>query len=278
MKLSLISRYPETTPRPPHLLFVHGSFTDARIWDVNFLPYFARHGYAAHAVSLRGHGLSEGREHLHRWRLTDYVADLTRTVASLPAPPVLIGHSMGGMVVQKFLETRPELPGAVLMASVPPQGLLASNLHMVMRHPFLFQQVALYSLFGADFGSPEMIRRLLFSADMPRAKLLECADYMQAESQLVALDMMGLDPLWLRPGQPGLPLLVLGAARDVFIAPAIVRHTARFYGTEAEIFPDMAHAMMLERTWREAANSLLTWLQQVVEAPPATAAGTAPAF
>ena len=58
MKLDLISRYPETTPEPTPLLFVHGSFSDARVWDENFLPYFARRGYAAHAVSLRGHGRS----------------------------------------------------------------------------------------------------------------------------------------------------------------------------------------------------------------------------
>ena len=86
---------------------MHGSFSDARVWDENFLPYFARRGYAAHAVSLRGHGRSEGHQHLHTWRLSDYVADLTQAVATLPAPPVLIGHSMGGMVLQKYLETIP---------------------------------------------------------------------------------------------------------------------------------------------------------------------------
>ena len=83
MKLDLISRYPETTPEPTPLLFVHGSFSDARVWDENFLPYFARRGYAAHAVSLRGHGRSEGHQHLHTWRLSDYVADLTQAVATL---------------------------------------------------------------------------------------------------------------------------------------------------------------------------------------------------
>ena len=264
MKLDLISRYPETTPKPTPLLFVHGSFTDARVWDENFLPYFTRQGYEAHAVSLRGHGLSEGHQHLHTWRLADYVADLTQTVTTLPAPPVLVGHSMGGMVIQKYLETHPEIPGVVLMASVPPQGLLPTNLHMAMRHPFLFQQMALFSLLGPSFGSPEMMRRLLFSQDMPLAKLREYFDYVQAESQVVSLDMMGINPLRLKPEQPRLPILVQGAQNDVFISPAMVRETARFYRTEAQIIPNMAHAMMLELNWHEAADSLLNWLEQVV--------------
>ena len=160
MKLDMISRYPETTPKPTPLLFVHGSFADARCWDENFLPHCARHGYEAHAFSMRGHGRSEGHEHLHTWRLADYIADLAKAVGNMPAPPVLIGHSMGGMVVQKYLEDHAAIAGVVLMASVPPQGLLPTNLHMAMRHPFLFQQMALFSLLGPTYGTPEMMRRL----------------------------------------------------------------------------------------------------------------------
>ncbi|HHW76325.1 MAG TPA: alpha/beta hydrolase [Xanthomonadaceae bacterium] len=272
MQLNMISRYPETTPKATPLLFVHGSFTDARCWDEYFLPFFARRGYEAHALSLRGHGRSEGHEHLHTWRLSDYVADLAKAAATLPQPPVLVGHSMGGMVVQKYLETHPEVAGVVLMASVPPQGLLPSNLHMAMRHPFLFQQMVLFSLLGPSYGSLDMMRRLLFSPDMPDAKLREYFDYTQAESQWVALDMMGLNPLRLKPDQLRMPVLVLGAQRDVFISPALVREIARFYRAELEIFPNMAHAMMLESNWRAVAEYLLDWLARAVDVRPATAA------
>ena len=93
---------------------------------------------------------SEGHERLHTWRLADYVADLEKAVGTMPSPPVLIGHSMGGMVMQKYLENHAGIAGVVLMASVPPQGLLPTNLHMAMRHPFLFQQMALFSLLGPE--------------------------------------------------------------------------------------------------------------------------------
>lgn len=265
MHLDMVSRYPETTPKSPPLLFLHGSFSDARIWDEYFLPFFARNGYEAHAFSLRGHGQSEGHQYLHTWRLADYVADLEKAVATMPQPPVLIGHSMGGMVVQKYLETLPTIAGVVLMASVPPQGLLPSNLHMAMRHPFLFQQMVLFLLLGPSYGSTDMMRRLLFSPDVSTAKLHAFFDYVQAESQVVSLDMMGLNPLRLKPDQVRAPLLVLGAQNDVFVSPALVRETARFYRAECEIFPNMAHAMMLESNWRDVADYLLAWTERVVE-------------
>ena len=253
------------------MLFAHGSFADARCWDEHFLPYFAERGYAAHAFSLRGHGRSEGREHLHTWRLADYVADLETAVGTLSAPPVLIGHSMGGMVVQKYLEHHVSAAGVVLMASVPPQGLLPTNLHMAMRHPFLFQQMALFSLLGPNYGTPDMMRRLLFSPDMPASKLREYFDYVQAESQVVALDMMGLNPLRLKPRDLPMPFLVLGARNDVFVSPPIVEETARFYNAEVRIFPNMAHAMMMEMHWREPADALLDWLERAVVVPAAAA-------
>lgn len=264
MKLDLISRYPETTPKPTPLLFVHGSFSDARVWEVNFLPYFAQQGYEAHAVSLRGHGLSEGHDHLHTWRLADYVADLDKAVQTMSRPPLLIGHSMGGMVIQKYLENHAGIAGMALLASVPPQGLLPTNLHMAMRHPIRFQQMLLFATLGPRYGTLEMMRGLLFSKDTPLAKLQEYFDLVQAESQRVAMDMMWFNPLRLKPGQLWLPLLVMGAQNDVFVSPAMVQETARFYRTEAQILPNMAHAMMLEMNWREAAEALLDWLERTV--------------
>src|ERR1700721_1001285 len=103
------------------LLFVHGAWHGAWCWDEHFLGYFSERGFSAHAVSLRGHGESEGKEGLRSVRLSDFVEDLKQTVDSLPATPILIGHSMGGFVVQKYLE-RSRVPLAVLLASVPPTG------------------------------------------------------------------------------------------------------------------------------------------------------------
>src|SRR5689334_18609316 len=87
---------------PAPLLFVHGAWHAAWCWEEYFLNYFADRGYRASAVSLRGHGKSTTPKPLRSCSLADYVDDIESVVESLPVRPVLIGHSMGGFVVQKY--------------------------------------------------------------------------------------------------------------------------------------------------------------------------------
>ena len=54
--------------------------------------------------------------------IADFVDDVASVANSLPEAPVVIGHSMGGFVVQKYLESH-DAPAAVLVASVPPSGI-----------------------------------------------------------------------------------------------------------------------------------------------------------
>ena len=114
------------------LLFVHGAFAGAWVWDEHFLPYFAAQGYHAHALSLRGHGGSFGCDNIDSHSVHDYVDDLATVIADLPKPPILVGHSMGGFIVQKYLERHP-VPAAVLMCSVPPQGLVAAQFSLLFQ-------------------------------------------------------------------------------------------------------------------------------------------------
>jgi pimeloyl-ACP methyl ester carboxylesterase len=105
MKLEILSKYPSGSPRATPLFFIHGMMMHAAgSWDVHFLHSFAQHGYAAHAVNLRGHGNSQGREKLRWTRIADFVDDVDNAVRQLGSLPILIGHSMGGFVIQKYLE------------------------------------------------------------------------------------------------------------------------------------------------------------------------------
>jgi pimeloyl-ACP methyl ester carboxylesterase len=258
MHLEILSHYPTVSPKAVPLLFVHGSFAGAAVWDEYFLPFCARHGYAAHAVSLRGHGGSAGHDGLPWWSLADYVADLQRAVAGLHRPPVLIGHSMGGMVVQKLIESQ-WVPGAVLMASVPPQGLLPSLWGMAVSHPHLLQQLALMQCLGPQCATLNLMRETLFSDDTPDEWLLDYFRLLQGESLRVGLDLLGWDPLRL-PRDHGVPMLVIGGGRDTFFSAGLSRDIARHYDAEYELFPDLAHALMLETGWQPVADRLLTWL------------------
>src|SRR5512134_2697443 len=133
MKLEIISKYPQEKTHATPLLFLHGAWHGAWCWE-NFLPYFAMQGYEAHALSLRGHGNSEGREGIRWYSTSDYVADLRQVVKSLSVSPVLIGHSMGGYVVQKHLESQ-DAPAGVLLASIPTTGIAGMVLRWFKRYP-----------------------------------------------------------------------------------------------------------------------------------------------
>lgn len=95
---------------------------------------------------------------------------------------------------------------------------------------------------------------------MPETRVEAYARRMQDESFLGFLDMLGLS--LPRPARVRAPLLVLGAARDRIFAPHEVAATAQQYHTQAEIFPDMAHDMMLEAAWQDVADRILAWLDE----------------
>ena len=257
-RLEIITRRPTGPAKRHSLLFVHGAFTNAGIWDAHFLPYFAERGYVAHAVSLRGHGGSEGHGLLPWTSLTDYVADLTDAVAGLPEKPVLIGHSLGGMVVQRYLRTG-KAPGAVLMASAPPDGLWESTLGMAFRDPLLVHQLAMLLTFGPGVVNISAVRRAMVSDRLPDDELHRYESLFQSESQRVVIDMIAFDPFSWLPA-PSLPVLVVGAGKDAFLTTAQVDATARAFGTRPIIFPEMAHGMMIEPDWQTAADVVANWV------------------
>jgi pimeloyl-ACP methyl ester carboxylesterase len=261
--LELITRHPDQPNTLPPILFVHGAFCGAWIWDAKFLPYFAERGFTAHALSLRGHGNGGGHDRLPWYSLGNYVDDVAEIIAGLDTPPILVGHSMGGMVVQRTLTQHRDIPAAVLMASAPPHGLWCSTAGMALRHPQVYRQLMLLTSFGPDSADTGVIWRAQFSDRTPPDEIKKYESLVQQESKRVLMDMFGMS--MFLPSR-STPVLVLGADRDVFFSPAEVRATARAYGTEPEIFPDFGHAMMLESCWQRVADRVIDWLDDGLSA------------
>jgi len=257
-ELEVISRQPpeKVSLRNTPLLFLHGAYAAAWCWDEHFLGYFAERGYASHALSVSGHGASPGRERLDSFGIDHYVRDVAEMAAQLPAPPVLVGHSMGGMVAQKYLESH-EAAGLVLLASVPPQGLWAAALGLAFQKPGLMND--LNRLLGGGQVALDTLRSAMFAQPVAMEDLARWYRRMQPESHRAIWDMTLFNlPLKSRMTLP--PLLVLGAEHDTLIPASQVEMTARHYGVEAEIFDGMGHGLMLERDWERVAGRILAWL------------------
>jgi pimeloyl-ACP methyl ester carboxylesterase len=253
-KLEVISKLP-SSPRPaPPILFVHGAWHGAWCWDEFFLDYFAAHGFEAHALSLRAHGASEGRAQLHRSRIRHYVEDVAAVAARFSSAPILVGHSMGGFVVQKFLETGSS-PAAFLLASIPPTGARSMYARLMRNQPLDgLRANATFSLLPF-ISDPDRARRLLFSAAMSRDDLVRRHRLLQDESMLGALDCLALERIAVSRVRS--PIHVMGAADDAIVAGYEIKATARAYGAEAEVFDNVAHDMMLDPNWRIVADSMI---------------------
>lgn len=259
MSLEMISHTPRASARAVPILFVHGAWHGAWCWAEPFLPYFADHGYAAYALSLRGHGKSEGRERLRWTRIADYVADVEQVAARLPRPPIVVGHSMGGLVVQKYLETH-VAPAGVLLAAVPVGGIWRTTLRIAGRHPRLFLKANVTMSLYPLVSTPSLAREVFFSADMPAEQVGGYSASLGDESYLAFMDMLVFN--LPKPQKVKSPMLVLGAEQDAIFSPGEIQATARAYHTQAEIFPGMAHDMMLEAGWRAVADRILDWLKE----------------
>lgn len=262
MNLEIIHHHPTSPTTNPPLLFIHGAWHGAWCWEEYFLPYFAQNGYHAYALSLRGHGKSDGHERIRWWSVGDYVADVVRVASEIEQThgtrPILIGHSMGGFVTQKTLEQH-DYPAAVLVASIPTYGVIPFVFRHLARHPLTVLQIFLFLSPNPAISTLEKFRELCFSLDIPREKLERYYRLCSKESFRAMLDYALL--MLPRTTRVKTRMLVVGAEDDNFFIPSEVRRTAKAYNAEVKLFPNIAHDMMLETHWRNVADHILTWLR-----------------
>ncbi len=256
-QLEILSALPKVgSPKSTPLLFVHGAYSAAWCWQEHFLGFFAAAGFPSYAVSLSGHGKSRGRKILDHLSIDDYVRDVEEAASGLRGSPVLIGHSMGGFVVQKALERR-VAPAAVLICAVPPQGLMASAVGLMFSKPALMSE--LNNVLKGSGASRKALKEALFAQPVSDEDLNRYFHLSQLESHRALWDMAIFNlPQTHRIRKT--PLKIIGAQHDHLILPSLVEMTARSYGTEAEIFGGMGHGLMLERDWKLPAQSILNYL------------------
>jgi len=257
MKLEIIHKSGKGKKHNTPLLFVHGKWHGAWCWDEHFLPFFAEQGYEAYALSLRGHGASKGK--IWGASIADYVNDVEQVAGGLKTRPVLIGHSMGGFITQKYLETH-GAPAAVLLTSIPPYGLWPATFALLRRHPLVVLKVLAQLRMYPVVETAALAQDVLFSANMSSEQVAAYQKRFNDESFRAYLDELGLNLVHAKKVKT--PLLVIGAEKDAVISQKAVRDTAKAYGASAEMFPGTAHDVMLESGWEAVAKRILEWLKE----------------
>jgi non-heme chloroperoxidase len=256
------------------VVFVHGLFLHSTSWQP-WVDLFAESGYDPVAPEWPGipATVAEARaaaDHYGDHGVDDVVDHYARIIAGLPSKPILVGHSFGGLIVQKLLG-RDLGVAAVAIDPAPIKGVL----------PLPFSAVRVASV------------ALLNPANRRRAIGLTPAQFkygfgnMLSEEESAQLHQRWMIPT---PGRPLFeaafanlnpkaatkvdtandsrgPLLLVAGGRDHTVPPVIVRSTRKLYGrstalTELREFPDRGHSLTLDHGWRDVADACLTWLKK----------------
>lgn len=244
----------------PGVVMVHGAFCGGWAFDAFRRPFEAE-GYRVETPDLRGHGPGEPASAVIGLSMSDYARDIAARIAEAPAPPVLVGHSMGGLVAM-MAAARAEVSALVLLAPSPPWGVMGGTLEEAG------SALALYGLgpFWAQAVEPDRFIAKLYSLDRMEPEAgRRIARAMRPESGRAMFETLNwwLDPFMttsVNPDAIRAPVFVAVGEKDLIHPPSTVRQTARRLGADAHILPAMSHWLIGEPGWEAVAGTVVGWL------------------
>ena len=257
-----VVRQPIARKHETPLLLLHGAWHGAWCWQ-NWLDHFTSLGYEVHAISLPGHGQSSlNKGHINLYSFRDYVETLARQVKTISPTPVVVGHSLGGAILQKYL-AKNQLPGAVLLAALPARGIVPMFLRLARRHsvPILWGALTLNAYRWV--GTPALVQDLFLEADTA-VDLNAFHQQLVRESFLVALRLL-LPFAGEKMGQT--PVLALAGEADNVFTVAEEKATAKKYGAECIVFSGQPHNLMMSSAWLQVAEAIDAWITNTLRLP-----------
>ena len=235
-----------------NVLCLHGLFAGSWVFD-QVLPLIAARGYPAHSVSYRGHAPNAPLDAIGRASVADFASDAAFVARSLDRP-ILIGHSLGGLIALMLLG-RNLARAAILVSPAPPRGIGVFTAELFARTvnqlPSLLLSRPLVPK-AADINAlvlncvPKDERAAIFrrfTADSGRA------------ARQAALGVYNVPPRAVRA-----PLLVVAGENDRFIPARVGAKVARKYGAQLRIAPKRGHYFFGEPGWETEVAEMLNWI------------------
>ena len=252
-------------PRPI-VVMIHGAFAGGWCFDV-FRETFAAQGWACHAPDLIGHGdRRDAKDGLRGVGLADYRAELAAFIRALPAPPLLLGHSMGAVLAQQ-LAAEGLARGLVLVSPAPRAGILpTSKAEKAAAQGLMslgaFWQDAIHPNFEiATHDSlnkiPPAQQRALFDRFGPESgrALFELFFWMLDPTAASAVDVAAVR----------CPVLCLGGSDDRVFSTATLQATAAPYvGATIRELSGHGHMLPLEDGAGRVAAQIVQWAARSV--------------
>lgn len=241
---------------------IHGMWGGGWYWHP-FKTFFEARGYVCHTPDLRYHGEGAPAEpELGGLSLLDYVDDLQDFIETLPEKPIVIGHSMGGLIAQKLAE-RGLAALLVLACPAPPADIFAitwaamKNFSPLMLKPGFWK-----TPHRPDFKTAVRSSFQLMPAQVQRdfyQRLCYESGWVVVEIALPFLDKRRASAV--KASQVRCPVLVLSAELDQLTPASVVRRVASKYPqAEYHNFPGHTHWVIAEPGWEECASYVADWL------------------
>lgn len=233
------------------LVLLHGAFCGGWCF-ADFAGHFVAHGWRCLAPDLRHHAPAAGGgapAALATTGLADYCGDLAALCASLPEPPVIVGHSLGGLLAQQ-LAARGLARALILLAPAAPWGVFLSSHDEIANALGLLKAGAFWhKVLHPDFETAvatsldkldPLRQRRTFERLVPESgrAMFETVYWMFDYRQASAVDHHRVT----------CPVLCLVGSDDRVVAPATVRSVARRYRRVASYaeLPGMSHFLFGE--------------------------------
>jgi pimeloyl-ACP methyl ester carboxylesterase len=247
------------------LFMIHGMMVGPWCWD-NYRDYFTKKNYRCISPALRFHDMDPNdipAPQLGTTSLLDYVADLEREINECSERPIIMGHSMGGLLAQ-ILASRGYAKAAVLLTPAAPAGIIGLN-YTVLRS---FSGAMMNWGFWRKpfrFSFPKAVyatMHLLPVEEQRRIYKRFVYESGRAASQIGFwfLDRTGASRV--DQSRVNCPLLLISGKKDRITPAVVVQRTAQKYTSASyKQFDDHAHWVLSEPGWQEIAEYIDGWLE-----------------
>ncbi len=252
------------------IVFVTGAFVSNSCW-AEWKTYFESKGYTclapawphkeASALELRRRQPDAQVAALRLTEVTSYYAHLIR---QLPEKPILIGHSVGGLLTQLLLQQDLAVAG-VAIHSVPPQGVNTFKWSFIRSS---WGPLGFFTPVNKSFLMSFQQWQYAFTNGMPLAQQQAAYEqFVVPESKRIIRDGI-TKAAKIDFRRPHAPLLFVAGSTD-HIMPASLNYSNykryKKYGnsiTDYKEFEGRNHFVLGQPTWKEDANFILAWLDQ----------------
>lgn len=250
------------------IVFIHGLFMNPVSWE-HWIKYFEAKGYKCYAPAYHFHEgkPSNLREHINRQlgKVTfgQVFNFLSTNIDKLPEKPILIGHSMGGLAVQKLIENNKGVAG-ICIDSAPPAGIfnyswsfLKSNLATI--NPLEGDSVFLPSVAWFHYAFCNTLNKEETEAEYQK--------FVVPESRNIARSSTGKDGK-INLKKPHNPLLIISGEKDHIVPSSLNKKNFKAYTdkkskTYFKEFKGRTHFICGQKDWEEVAQFIHNWISEL---------------